>query len=106
MNYFRITGYSEELKSCFILDSNGMFDKLWQFSAYLMQKNIKIIEVSKEETMIDINIERVNQDNEHIILRATADGTPEYIEQNVNGITYKAIKVADKIYIPDKTKVI
>ena len=24
----------------------------------------------------------------------------------VNGITYKAIKVADKIYIPDNTKII
>ena len=48
MNYFRITGYSEELKSCFILDSNGMFEKLWQFSAYLVQKDIKVIEVSKE----------------------------------------------------------
>ncbi len=104
--YFRITGYSEELKSCFILDSNGMFEKLWQFSAYLVQKGIKVIEVSKEEAMIDINIEKVAQDNEHIILRATADGTPEYIEKNVNGITYKAIKVADKIYIPDNTQII
>ena len=104
MNYFRITGYSEELKSCFILDSNGMFEKLWQFSAYLVQKDIKVIEVSKEENMIDINIEKVAQDNEHIILRATADGMPEYIEQNVNGVTYKAIKVADKIYIPDNDK--
>ena len=36
--------------------------------------------------MLDINIEKANQDNEHIILRATADGIPEYIEQNVNGI--------------------
>ena len=106
MNYFRITGYSEELKSCFILDSNGMFEKLWQFSAYLVQKDIKVIEVSKEENMLDINIEKVAQDNEHIILRATADGMPEYIEQNVNGVTYKAIKVADKIYIPNTTQTI
>ena len=102
MNYFRITGYSEELKSCFILDSNGMFEKLWQFSAYLVQKDIKVIEVSKEENMLDINIEKANQDNKHIILRATADEMPEYIEQTLNGITYKAIKVADKIYIPNK----
>ena len=38
--------------------------------------------------------------------RATADGIPEYIEQNVNGITYKAIKVADKIYILNTTQTI
>ena len=100
-NYFRITGYWSENDCCFIIDSNGMFEKLWQFSAYLVQKDIKVIEVSKEENMLDINIEKVAQDNEHIILRATADGMPEYIEQNVNGITYKAIKIADKIYIPN-----
>ena len=102
MNYFRITGYSEELKSCFILDSNGMFEKLWQFSAYLVQKDIKVIEVSKEENMIDINIEKVAQDNEHIILRATADGKPEYVNQVINGTTYKAVKVGNKIYFPNK----
>ena len=56
--------------------------------------------------MIDINIKKVAQDNEHIILRATADGMPEYIEQNINGITYKAINLADKIYIPDNTQII
>ena len=100
-NYFRITAYSEELKSCFILDSNGMFEKLWEFSSYLLQNDIKVLEVSKLENIIDINIEKVENDKEHFYLRATADGMPEYIEQNVNGVTYKAIKVADKIYIPD-----
>lgn len=100
-NYYRITAYYKEEDLSFIVDSNGLFEKLWQFSAYLVQKDIKVIEVSKEENMLDINIEKVAQDNEHIILRATADGMPEYIEQNVNGVTYKAIKVADKIYIPD-----
>ena len=62
-----------------------------------MQKDIKVIEVGKGENMIDINIQKANQDNE----RATADGMPKYIEKNVNGVIYKAIKVADKIYIPD-----
>ena len=105
-NYFRITGYNQQNDFSFIMDCFGMFEKLWQFSAFLVQKDIKVIEVSKEENMIDINIEKVAQDNEHIILRATADGMPEYIEQNVNGVTYKAIKVADKVYIPDNTQII
>lgn len=79
-----------------------MFEKLWQFSAYLVEKGIDIIEVSKLENIIDINITPAEEDKEHFILRATADGTPQNIEQTVNGITYKAIQVSDKIYIPNK----
>lgn len=101
MNYFRITAYNKEEDFSCILDSNGMFEKLWQFSAYLVSKGIKVIEVSKQEQMLDINIEPAPQDNEHIILRANTDDKPEYITQTINGITYKAIKVADKIYIPN-----
>ena len=101
-NYFRITGYNEKDNYCFIVDSNGMFKKLWQFSAFLVQKGLKIIEVSKLENVIDINIKKAEIDNEHIILRAIADGKPEYVSQTINGSTYKAIKVADKIYIPNK----
>ena len=52
--------------------------------------------------MLDVNIEPAPQDNEHIILRANADDKPEYVEQTINGITYKAIKVANKMYIPNK----
>ena len=102
-NYFRITGYNEKDNYCFIVDSNGMFKKLWQFSAFLVQKELKIIEVSKLENVIDINIKKAEIDNEHIILRAIADGKPEYIEQNINSTIYKSIKVADKIYIPSKS---
>lgn len=101
-NYFRITGYNEKDNYCFIVDSNGMFEELWQFSAFLVQKGLKIIEVSKLENVIDTNIKKAEIDNEHIILRAIADGKPEYIEQNINSTIYKSIKVADKIYIPNK----
>ena len=100
-NYFRITGYWPENDCCFIMDSNGMFEKLWQFSSYLIQKGLKVLEVSKMENVLDINIDKLQEDNEHIFLRANADGKPEETTQVVNGITYKAIKVADKIYIPN-----
>ena len=102
MNYFRITGYNHENDFCFILDSNGMFEKLWQFSSYIISKGLKVLEVAKIEDIIDINIEKVEQDSEHIFLRATANGKPEYVDQQVNGTTYKAIKVADSLYIINK----
>ena len=100
-----MTNYKDEDFS-FIVDSNGMFEKLWQFSAYLVEKNIDIIEVSKEENLLDVNITPAEEDNEHFILRAIADGKPEYINQVIDGTTYKAIKVGDKIYIPNKEEII
>lgn len=42
-NYFRITAYHPEQDLSAIFDSNGCFEKLWQFSAYLIQKGFKII---------------------------------------------------------------
>ena len=105
-NYFRITAYYPEDNFSFIVDSNGKFEKLWQFSAYLISKGIKVIEASKQEQMLDINIEPAQQDNEHIILRANPDDKPENITYEIDGITYKAVKVGDKIYIPDKEQTI
>ena len=37
-NYFRITAYHPAKNICAIFDSNGRFEKLWQFSSYLVQK--------------------------------------------------------------------
>ena len=99
--FYRITAYYPQDDFSFIIDSNGMFEKLWQFSSYLIQKGLKVLEVNKLENIIDFNISQAEEDREHIILRATADGKPEYIEQIVNGITYKAVKIGDKIYIPN-----
>ena len=51
--YYRITGYYPEKNVSFIADSNGKFEKLWQFSAYLKSKGCDIITVSRQENMID-----------------------------------------------------
>lgn len=101
-NYYRITGYCPENDFSFIIDSNGMFEKLWQFSAFLVEKGLQVLEVARLENIIDININQVEEDKEHIILRANADGKPEYVNHTIDGITYRAIKVADKLYIVNK----
>jgi len=98
-NYFRITGYWPENDCCFIMDSNGMFEKLWQFSSYLISKGLKVLKVSKLENVLDINIDKVQYDTEHIFLRANADGKPEFVNYSIDGISYPAVKVADKLYI-------
>ena len=55
--YFRITAYYPQDNFSFIIDSNGMFEKLWQFSSYLIPKGLKVLEVNRLGNIIDINIE-------------------------------------------------
>ena len=47
-NYFRITAYHPQKDICAVFDSNGRFEKLWQFSSFLVQKGFKIIEVGSD----------------------------------------------------------
>ena len=56
MNYFRITGYNPKENFCFIMDSNGKFNALWEFSAYVVEQGLEIIKASKEEKFLDGNI--------------------------------------------------
>ncbi len=101
--YFRITGYSPEHDICFIMDCYGMFEKLWQFSSFVISKGCKVLEVSSDEKFIDINIEKVDEiDAEHVILRASSMGTPQYVEKTIDGISYKAVQIEDKLYIPER----
>ena len=45
-NYYRITAYHPEKDISIIMDSFGLFEKKWQFSADLIKKGFKILEVS------------------------------------------------------------
>lgn len=79
-----------------------MFEKVWRISADLIKRRLKILEVSSDEQFIDVNIGKPTEEEpDKFILRAHADGKPENLQQNVGGVTYKAIKVGDKIYIPN-----
>lgn len=93
-NYFRITAYNKEENFSCILDSNGMFEKLWQFSAYLVSKGLNIIDATRLENMTDTNIDLAPEDTEHIILRATQDGKVKQLNNT--------IKVKDKFYVITK----
>lgn len=105
-NYFRITAYHPTEDISVIMDSNGMFEKLWQFSSLMVQKGFKIIEVGSDEKFLDVNIEKSDFISDKIILRADAKGKPETITQTLNGTTYNAIKVGEKIYIPDREGIV
>jgi hypothetical protein len=107
-NYFRITGYCEEKNCCFIMDVYGLYDKLWQFSAYLISKGLKVLEVGSDSKFLDIDGENgitpIPPTPQKILLRANTIGKPAYLTKRIDGVSYKALKVADKIYIPDKAQ--
>ena len=102
--YFRITGYHPSDNYCFIMDSNGMFEKLWQFSSFLVQKGLKVLEISTDEQFQDIDIKRAEENKNQMLLRANAKGKPEYSEKTINGIKCKVVTVGGKSYIPNITQ--
>ena len=97
-NYFRITAYHPEKYISVILDSNGMFEKLWQFSSYLVQKGFKILEVGTGEKLVEGTFPVVSETSNKIMLRAIDKGKPEIQEMTYRERPCKAIAVDDKVY--------
>ena len=98
-NYYRITAYHKEKDISIIMDSYGLFEKKWQFSADLIRRGFDIIEVSDDTQFLDGNIERlIEPRSDKLILRAQSFGHPRITEQFINGITIKTIIVKNKKY--------
>lgn len=105
-NYFRVTGYCKEQNVSFIVDSYGYYEHLWQLSSELVQKGVEIVAVSDSNKFLNGNMTWTDCDKNNLVVRATCDGRPKETTFTVEGITYKALKVGNKIYIPDKTKTV
>lgn len=74
--YYRITAYHPEESISIIIDSNGMFEKLWQFSSHLVKKGFKIVAAGNDESFNDGNIPKAFLDAHNMILRACDRGKP------------------------------
>ena len=103
--YFRITAYCPVRDISFIMDTIGMYEKIWQFSSFMLQKGFQVLEVSSDEKFIDGNIVKEKPDPDNFIMRARCKGRPGNIVYEYKDIVYEAIRVGNKIYIPDKEKV-
>lgn len=90
-NYFRITAYHPAEDLSVIADSNGKFEKLWEFSAYIVSKGFKIIAVNKEEGFEKGNMPRIAPDKDKITIQAYLTGRPD-----ING---KTISVGASHYL-------
>lgn len=97
-NYYRITAYHPEKDISVILDSNGMFEKLWKFSSYLVQKGFKILEVGANENIIESILPTIKEVSNKIMLRAIDNGKPKIQEITYQDRPCKTITVYDKIY--------
>ena len=75
-NYFRITAYHPIEDLSVIADSNGKFEKLWQFSAYMVSKGFKVIAVNKEEGFEIGNLPKIAPDKDRITIQAYLTGKP------------------------------
>lgn len=88
--YFRITAYHPTLDISFIIDSVNQYDEIWKFSADLVSKKCKILEVSDNAQFNDGNISKATPTNNYI-LRACMRGKVEKQNGviNVNGRFYR-----------------
>ena len=82
-NYFRITAYHPTENLSVIMDSNGLFQKLWQFSSYMVSKGFKIIEVGNEDKFDEGDMPKAERDAVHIILRACKSGQPDIKDNRI-----------------------
>ena len=79
-HYYRITAYHKNSNVCLIADSNGKFEKLWQFSSFFVCKGFEIVSVAKEDNLSFGNIPKANADRNNILLRACSKGRPTMSE--------------------------
>ena len=82
-NYCRITGYYPKENVCFIADSNGRFEKLWQFRSYLVNKGVQIIAVNASDKFTDGNIGFAEADSNNINICTCAKGKPTIDKNNI-----------------------
>ena len=90
-NYFRITAYHPAFEVSFIIDSVNQYEEIWEFSADLVSKKCKILEVSESSQFDDGNIPKASPNEDNYILRACMRGKAEKQNGiiNINGRYYK-----------------
>ena len=74
--YYRITAYHASAGLSIIADSYGKFEKLWQFSAYLIERGFRIIAVDREQFFIDGTMPKVDAPSEKLMIRAVGKDEP------------------------------
>ena len=105
-NYYRITAYYPTEDFCFIVDSHGRFEKLWEFSSYLVSKGVKILEVANGDMFLDGNMKRAKEHPGFLFLQAACKGQPIMKNTTIDGTTYRSVEICGRRYVPNRNEVI
>ena len=70
--YYRIKGYDPKHDFTFVLDSHGMFEKKWQFSSFLIQRGLKVLDIFNVTDTTEFLF--VPEDESHLYLRKSVAG--------------------------------
>lgn len=101
--YMRATVYIPTQDKSFIFDAYGMFDAVWKFTEYLLDKGCEIIAVGDDETFIDCNcgMDTPLDGKMHII--SQQEGKPKQFEERYHdNRIYNAVMVGRCGYIPNR----
>lgn len=97
-NYYRITAYHPKGDFSIIVDSNGRYEKLWHFSAELISKGFKIIEVGNKDNLVEVTFPFINEKSNKILLRAIWKGEPELQDFEYQNRPCRSIAVYKYLY--------
>ena len=97
MEYYRITAYHTDEDISVILDSNGRFESLWDFSSFLVSQGFKILHLSRSDKFAEAGCPNI-EPSKKVAVRAVARGLPEVQELIFENRKCRAITVGDKIY--------
>ncbi len=102
-NHFRVTAYHPTEDITVLIDSYGIYAKLWQLSSMLVMKGFQILEASDDTKFMDISVPAIEPNEKQLYLRACMVGKPDKFIQTVDGNRLSIVQVENRMYIPDKT---
>ena len=102
-NHFRVTAYHPTEDVTILIDSYGVYEKLWQLSSMLVMKGFKILEASDGSKFVDVNIPTIEPNTDKLYLRACMVDKPDIFLQPIDAKRSRVVQVENRMYIPDKT---
>ena len=97
MEYYRITAYHSDEDISVILDSNGKFESLWDFSSLLVAHGFKVVSLCRPDVIPESTFPLI-EESKKLAVRAIAKGLPDIHEFTYNNRKCRAITVGDKLY--------
>ena len=100
--YYRITAYHAPEGLAIIADSYGKFEKLWEFSKYLMERGFNVIAVDREQFFIDGTMPKVDTESPKLMIRAIGRVEPNtFPDMGYEDKTGILVQLGDVAYLSE-----